>query len=141
MKKTIGLSIIFILALFFVGCKSDKKDGASGLSHSHSDSTPTEGVEYNGIVKEDGIASEQQLMLKNLEPVETAGEAAPFDEVILLTEGVPILNAETHEKATIEDIKAGTSVTVLLVPEPITTRSLPPQIPGNSILKILVSKE
>ncbi|WP_085558686.1 hypothetical protein [Carnobacterium iners] len=63
-----------------------------------------------------------------------------LNEVILLAEGVFILDEKTQEKRLIEEIKAGTTVKVLLVSEPVTTRSLPPQIPGNSIAQILMSE-
>lgn len=89
-----------------------KKDSTSDSAHSFSGSSPTESVEYNGTVKEDGITNEQQLTVSNLKPVEANERSLSFDEVILLTKEVPLLNAETHEKVNVEDIKAGTSVTV-----------------------------
>ncbi|ALV22694.1 hypothetical protein [Carnobacterium antarcticum] len=141
MKKNLRLTVVLTIILFLSGCRLVKKDSTSDSAHSFSGSSPTESVEYNGTVKEDGITNEQQLTVSNLKPVEANERSLSFDEVILLTKEVPLLNAETHEKVNVEDIKAGTSVTVFLIPEPITTRSLPPQIPGNSILKILVSKK
>ncbi|MGB6179463.1 hypothetical protein [Carnobacterium sp.] len=92
------------------------------------------------MVKEDGSKEEQHLLLNSLTQAQENESIASFDEVILLTEGVSILDKKTQEERSIEDIKAGSTITVFLVPEPITTRSLPPQIPGNSIVNILINE-
>ncbi|WP_313467157.1 hypothetical protein [Carnobacterium sp.] len=140
MKKTLLLTVGIALVLSLVGCGTSKKEDTADSAHSLSDSSQKKGIKYEGTVKEDGSAAKQQLILKNLKQIGEDADAISFDEVVLLTEGVPILTAETHEKLSVDEIKAGTIVTVMLVTEPITTRSLPPQIPGNSILQILVPK-
>ncbi|MEG0496718.1 MAG: hypothetical protein RR439_00900 [Carnobacterium sp.] len=78
--------------------------------------------------------------MSSLKQTKESDKPISFDEVVLLAEGVPILDEKTSEKRLVEDIKAGTTITVFLVPEPITTMSIPPQIPGNSIVEILISE-
>lgn len=141
MKKTLLLTVGVALVLSLVGCGTAKKEDTTNSAPSLSDSSQEKGVKYEGTVKEDGSSTGQQLTLQNLKQVEEDADAISFDEVVLLTEGVPILTAETHEKLSVDEIKVGTTVTVMLVTEPITTRSLPPQIPGNSIIQILVPKQ
>lgn len=141
MKKTLLLTVGMALVLSLVGCGTSKKEDTADSAHSLSDSSQEKGVAYEGMVKEDGSASTQQVILQNLKQVEEDADAISFDEVVLLTKDVPILTAKTREKLNVDEIKAGTTVTVMLVTEPITTRSLPPQIPGNSIIQILVPKQ
>lgn len=141
MKKLILVATLSLFGLIMVGCsQSSSTQGGSSSQDTSSSEQKKEKVEYSGMVKEDGSKEEQHLLLSNLTQTQENKSIASFDEVILLTEGVSILDKKTPEERSIEDIKAGSTITVFLVPEPITTRSLPPQIPGNSIVNILINE-
>lgn len=141
MKKLVFAATLSIIGLTLMGCGQTADNETNSSSQATSSSKQQEEMtEYNGTVKEDGSKEEQQLLLSNLKQTNEKDSALSFDEVILLTKGVSILDEKTQEKRLIEEIKAGTTVKVFLVSEPVTTRSLPPQIPGNSIIKILVSE-
>lgn len=141
MKKLILVATLSLFGLIMVGCsQSSSTQGGSSSQDTSSSEQKKEKVEYSGMVKEDGSKEEQHLLLNSLTQAQENESIASFDEVILLTEGVSILDKKTQEERSIENIKAGSTITVFLVPEPITTRSLPPQIPGNSIVNILINE-
>ena len=142
MKKLILAATLSIFGLAIVGCGQTSNNEAESSSEATSSSKKeeTEQVEYKGMVKEDGLKEEQQIILSSLKQAKESDEPVYFDEVILSAEGVPILDEKTQEEILIEDITAGSTITVFLVPEPITTMSIPPQIPGNSIVKILITE-
>lgn len=141
MKKLILVATLSLFGLIMVGCSQSSSNQAGSSSQDTSSSEQKkEKVEYSGMVKEDGSKEEQHLLLNSLTQAQENESISSFDEVILLTEGVSILDKKTQEERSIEDIKAGSTITVFLVPEPITTRSLPPQIPGNSIVNILINE-
>ncbi len=142
MKKLILAATLSIFGLAIVGCGQTSNNEAESSSEATSSSKKeeTEQVEYKGLVKEDGLKEEQQIILSSLKQAKESDEPVYFDEVILSAEGVPILDEKTQEEILIEDITAGSTITVFLVPEPITTMSIPPQIPGNSIVKILITE-
>lgn len=143
MKKIILAATLSIFGLAIVGCgqtSNNKANSSSEATSSSKKEVETEQGKYKGMVKEDGLKEEQQIILSSLKQTKESDKPVYFDEVILSAEGVPILDEETQEEILIEDIKAGSTITVFLVPEPITTMSIPPQIPGNSIVKILISE-
>ena len=145
MKKYILAAMLSILGLAIVGCGQTSTNEAESSSEATSSSKKEEKkeqekVKYKGIVKEDGLKEEQQIVLSSLKQMKESDNPVYFDEVILLVEGVPILDEKTSKKLLVEDIKAGTTITVFLVPEPIMTMSIPPQIPGNSIVEILINE-
>lgn len=139
MKKILLTATLSILGLAMVGCGQTTNNEVESSSQSVNSSTVEE-VEYKGIVEEDGSKEEEQVILSSLKQTEKSDKPISFNEVILLTGGVPILDEKTQEKRLVEDIKAGTTITVFLEPNAITTMSLPPQIPGNSIVKILITE-
>lgn len=143
MKKYILAAMLSIFGLTIVGCGQTSNNEAESSSEATSSSKKEEEqeqVKYKGIVKEDGLKEEQQIVLSSLKQTKESDNLVYFDEVILLVEGVPILDEKTSKKRLVEDIKAGTTITVFLVPEPIMTMSIPPQIPGNSIVEILINE-
>lgn len=143
MKKLLLATTLSIFGLAIVGCGQTSNNEAKSSSEATSSSKKEEEkeqVEYKGTVKEDGLKEEQQIILSSLKQTKESDKPISFDEVVLLAEGVPILDEKTSEKRLVEDIKVGTTITVFLVPEPITTMSIPPQIPGNSIVEILISE-
>ncbi len=143
MKKYILAAMLSIFGLAIFGCGQTSNNEAESSSEATSSSKKEEEqeqVKYKGIVKEDGLKEEQQIVLSSLKQTKESDNPVYFDEVILLVEGVPILDEKTSKKRLVEDIKAGTTITVFLVPEPIMTLSIPPQIPGNSIVEILINE-
>lgn len=143
MKKMILVATLSLLGLAVVGCGQTSNSEAESSSEAVSSSKKQEKKEpdeYKGLVKEDGSKEEQQIVLSSLKQTKESDSPVYFDEVILLVGGVPILDEKTQEMRLVEEIKAGTTITVFLEPNPIATMSIPPQIPGNSISKILITE-
>lgn len=92
-------------------------------------------VLYTGTVIDSGETHEGGLFVSDLVPVESS-EAASFDEVILLMEGVPLTDLSSGETIPLSALENGDSVTVTLVEHAPTTMSIPPQIPGMGIVKV-----
>jgi hypothetical protein len=93
---------------------------------------------YTGTVIAGGETSENSLFLSDLKPVESLNVAS-FDEVILLLDGVDLVDKNTGESLSVEDIKIGDTVNVLLIKDTPITMSLTAQIPGMGNLKVEVS--
>lgn len=84
---------------------------------------------YQGKVAE--IEKDKILVTIQSKPEDTEIMYNKGDEVYLLTEGVEIDgDRDTIEKGTVLDI--------YFTDNPINTMSIPPQVPGNSIKKIVV---
>ena len=98
----------------------------------------SEGIVYDGVVKEVSESGSNRLLLESLTPVDKNADAVAFEEVILLTEGADIKSEETNKSVKVEDVKAGSKIKVTLTDKAVTTSSIPPQIPGESIMEILV---
>lgn len=145
MKKIVWVTTLSLLGLAIVGCgqtSNSKAESSSKAVNSSEEEKQTEEQkkpdEYKGLVKEEGSRKELQIVLSSLKQTKESDSPVYFDEVILLVGGVPILDEKTQETRLVEEIKAGTTITVFLEPNPIATMSIPPQIPGNSISKILI---
>ena len=98
-------------------------------------STEEKNILYTGTVISGGETSENSLFLSDLKPVDSLNVAS-FDEVILLLDGVDLVDKNTGEMLSVEDIKIGDTVNVLLIKDTPITMSLPAQIPGMGIVKI-----
>lgn len=143
MKKMVLVATLSLLGLVIVGCgqtSNSEAESSSGAVSSSKKEEQKEPDEYQGIVKEDGSKEEQQVVLSSLKQTQESEPPVYFDEVILLVGGVPILDEKTQETLLVEEIESGTTITVFLEPHPIATMSIPPQIPGNSIVKILITE-
>lgn len=92
-------------------------------------------VLYSGTVIDSGITNENGIFVSNLQP-EDAAEASNFDEVVLLTEGVTLIEQESGDAINLSDINEGDTISVTLIEHAPTTMSLPPQIAGMGIVKI-----
>ena len=136
MKKII-LSLLIVS--FLSGCstknsQADNNSLTSEVIHMESESSETT-ILYFGTVIDNGITNENGLFVSNLIPEDTT-KAASFDEVILLTEDVNLIDQETGDAIVLSDIKEGDTVSVTLIEHAPTTMSIPPQIPGMGIVKI-----
>lgn len=124
---------------FLSGCnaknsQADDNDLTSdGVSMENESSETT--ILYSGTVIDSGVTNEKWLFVSNLKP-EDETKAASFDEVILLTEDVNLIDQETGDAIVLSDIKEGDTVSVTLIEHAPTTMSIPPQIPGMGIVKI-----
>lgn len=124
---------------FLSGCnaknsQADNNDLTSdGVSMENESSETT--LLYSGTVIDSGVTNEKGLFVSNLKP-EDETKAASFDEVILLTEDVNLIDQETGDAIVLSDIKEGDTVSVTLIEHAPTTMSIPPQIPGMGIVKI-----
>lgn len=124
---------------FLSGCnaknsQADNNDLTSdGVSMENESSETT--ILYSGTVIDSGVTNEKGLFVSNLKP-EDETKAASFDEVILLTEDVNLIDQETGDAIVLSDIKEGDIVSVTLIEHAPTTMSIPPQIPGMGIVKI-----
>lgn len=124
---------------FLSGCnaknsQADDNDLTSdGVSMENESSETT--ILYSGTVIDSGVTNEKGLFVSNLKS-EDETKAASFDEVILLTEDVNLIDQETGDAIVLSDIKEGDTVSVTLIEHAPTTMSIPPQIPGMGIVKI-----
>lgn len=136
MKKLI-LSLLMVSFLSGCNAKNSQADNndltSDGVSMENESSETT--ILYSGTVIDSGVTNEKGLFVSNLKP-EDETKAASFDEVILLTEDVNLIDQETGDAIVLSDIKEGDTVSVTLIEHAPTTMSIPPQIPGMGIVKI-----
>lgn len=136
-------------AIFLAGC------GQAGMttdpsSDSNNEAMNSEVVEskqeentilYRGTVTTQEDTSNESLLVNALTPMDNE-EAAAFDEVLLLmNDSIPLTNKRTGEELEVTDIQEGDTVEVTLVENTPTTMSIPPQIPGNGIIKVEVESQ
>lgn len=144
--RYIVLSVALIGLMGVLGACGQKKASSSQSSTDQSFvSEPSRSLEEKqeaaevliGVVKESGTKENQRLVLKSLVPEDKESETIPFDEVVLLTEGVLIVDGN-DQTVPIEKIEAGATIEVTLLTNSPVASSLPPQIPGMSMVKIVV---
>lgn len=143
-KKSIFIATIF-LGLFLAGCApiKDAEVASDVTTEMGSDHMENEGNNlYHAVVEERPEGEEKdRLFVSNLTPVVKESEKASYDEVVLLVgEDVSVIKEETGEKIGVEELKEGTAIIVELIANPPMTMSIPPQIPGNAIISITVTK-
>ena len=117
MKKKIMFSLIGLLFLTACGNTSDTSEMESSAVNMNQKE-----VLYQGMVAE---VLENGLLVSELNPVDRE-DAAGFSEVILLME----------DTSAYSDLQVDDLVEVTLIENAPTTMSIPPQIPGNAIIKI-----
>ena len=151
-KKKLAFSLVVaILVVVAVGCGNgaDKKTESSSSITSDSEkeaetSSTAPAVEepivYTAVVKQDSNSENGQVWVESLLPVDSNKETPPIfkEEVVLLTDGSNVFDGKTNEKISLDEIKAGTNLEVTLAAEPVSTMSIPPQIPGKDVHKIVV---
>ena len=127
------------MVFFLSGCnakdsQTENNDLTSEAVSMESESS-VKTILYSGTVIDSGVTNEKGLFVSNLKPKDET-KAASFDEVILLTEDVNLLDQQTGDAVALSDIKEGDTVNVTLIEHAPTTMSIPPQIPGMGIVKI-----
>ena len=136
--KKIFLSLLIVSFLSACNTKNSQANNSSLTSEvidiENNESTETT-ILYSGTVIDSGITNENGLFISKLEP-EDATKSASYDEVILLMEGVTLVEQESGDSIDISDIKEGDMVSVTLIEHAPTTMSIPPQIPGMGIVKV-----
>ncbi|MCO6017850.1 MULTISPECIES: hypothetical protein [Carnobacterium] len=138
MKKIKRVVFLAMAVLVLAGCTQVAKE--SSKTESSKKETKNESIVYTAIVKEDGVAERGGILVKDITPVDSKNTTPPVltNDVILITDGTNLLNAKTKEKVDMIDVKTGMTVKVTLAKEPISTMSLPPQIPGKDVYEIAV---
>lgn len=136
MKKLL-LSLLLIFSL--TGCLPNSSSSSNSQANSQLESSQDELSEativYTGTVVEGNESNDRGLLISNLQP-ETSSNVASFDEVFLLMEGVTLIESDTGDALELSDINEGDLVSVILKEHTPTTKSIPPQIPGNSIISV-----
>src|SRR5699024_9275662 len=135
--KRLILSLLMVSFLSGGNAKNSQADDndltSDGVSTENESSETT--ILYYGSVIYGGVRTEKRLLVSILQP-EDETKAVSFDEVILLTEDVNLIDQETGDAIVLSDIKEGDTVSVTLIEHAPTTMSIPPQIPGMGIVKI-----
>lgn len=157
-RKKIMLGGCFMaLVTIAVGCGNgnDKKTASSESSssvasstsssaavESSKDSEANKSITYTAVVKTDSNSENGQILVEKLTPTDAKEETPAMfnDQVVLLTDGSNVLNKETKEAVSLDEIKAGTTLEVTLAARPISTMSIPPQIAGRDVHEVLVVK-
>lgn len=128
MKQLVAL---FLAAAFLTSCGSESSQEKTSEKLEQNEKTIT----YIGTVIDFGQTHDSGLFLADLTPINFP-EAAAFDEVILLTDDVSLVDQSTGEAIALSELVKGDSVQVTLIEHAPTTMSIPPQIAGNGIIKI-----
>jgi uncharacterized protein YceK len=126
------LILCFITTALLSGCSATSSQASINSEVVENEEAT---ILYTGTVIDSGETHENGLFVADLVPVESS-EAASFDEVILLMEGVPLIDLSSGENVPLSALEKGDSVTVTLVEHAPTTMSIPPQIPGMGIVKV-----
>ncbi|SFH65670.1 hypothetical protein [Pisciglobus halotolerans] len=134
------LMILLLAPILLFGCSANSADDRTPNSSETSESQKEEKtVLYHAEVKEQGDQENNRIVLKDFEPVDPSTDAAAQDEVILLmNEEIPLVDKETNTPLTIEDVKKGAKAEVTLIENAPMTMSIPPQLPGMSIVKVVI---
>ncbi|ANZ99884.1 hypothetical protein CKN82_09485 [Carnobacterium divergens] len=140
MKKIKIAVFLTVAILALTGCKQATNESESKKKESSTTETKKESIVYTAVVKEDGAAEKGGILVKDITPVDSKNTTPPVltNDVILITDGTNLLNAKTKEKVDMIDVKSGMTVKITLAKEPVSTMSLPPQIPGKDVYKIVV---
>lgn len=139
----LGLASVMVVV---AGCgntvnKSSESIHSETTSSEAVSSMPTEKAEivYRAVVKEDRTSETGQIWVEKLTPVDSRNETPAMfeEEVILLTDGSNVVS-EGNEKISLDELKVGSELEVTLAAEPVSTMSIPPQIPGDSVHKVVL---
>ena len=151
------LFALFILcfSLLTTGCSasSDNESNTDGLSSksfvssktiasSSKEKKNTNSVIFHAITTVSEESNEENnLFLREFTPKKTTEGGQAYDEVVLLlSDAIPIVTKKTGKPLALKKIKKNTDVEVTLEKDFPMTMSIPPQIPGNSIIKIFVDQ-
>lgn len=125
--------LLFLLGVFFLSACSVSNSQEDTQSNTDTSVEEEATVLYTATIKE---VDEGRILVQDMNPVETE-DIPGFDEVVLLmNEDIPLTNKTTGEDIQIEDLKEGDNLEVVLIENAPTTMSLPPQLPGMSIVQV-----
>lgn len=150
-KKSIVLSLaVVILFVAVAGCgnTTNKKSESSNseLKSTEKDSSTTssmmiekDSVVYTAVVKADSSSEIGQIWVEKLLPVDSTNKTPEIfkEDVVLLTDGSNVFNGN-NEKISLDEIKLGDELEITVAANPVSTMSIPPQIPGEAVHKIIL---
>lgn len=90
---------------------------------------------YTGTVIAGGESNEKSLLLSELNPISNNGLSS-IGEVVLLMDGVEIVDQATGKELLAEEIKKGDEVQVELIKDYLLAESYPAQLSGSSVIKV-----
>lgn len=149
-KKSIVLSLAVVILFVAAGCgnTANKKSESSNseLKSTEKDSSTTssmmiekDSVVYTAVVKEDSSSEIGQIWVEKLLPVDSTNKTPEIfkEDVVLLTDGSNVFNGN-DEKISLDEIKLGDELEITVAANPVSTMSIPPQIPGEAVHKIIL---
>lgn len=122
--------------LFLVACQNKTEDVSEATEESIVETQTASETVWHAVVKEDATKSQETIMvmIEQIDPIQDSEEIFKM----VGEQGVQLNISEDQLKdgLTVEELKKGESVSVTLSETPIMTNSLPPQIPGNSVVAV-----
>lgn len=122
--------------LFLVACQNKTEDVSEATEESIVETQTDSETVWHATVKEDATKSQETIMvmIEQIDPIQDSEEIFKM----VGEQGVQLNISEDQLKdgLTVDELKKGESVSVTLSETPIMTNSLPPQIPGNSVVAV-----
>lgn len=122
--------------LFLVACQNKTEDVSEATEESIVETQTASETVWHAVVKEDATKSQEtvMVMIEQIDPIQDSEEIFKM----VGEQGVQLNISEDQLKdgLTVDELKKGESVSVTLSETPIMTNSLPPQIPGNSVVTV-----
>lgn len=122
--------------LFLVACQNKTEDVSEATEESIVETQTDSETVWHATVKEDATKSQETIMvmIEQIDPIQDSEEISKM----VGEQGVQLNISEDQLKdgLTVDELKKGESVSVTLSETPIMTNSLPPQIPGNSVVAV-----
>lgn len=122
--------------LFLVACQNKTEDVSEATEESIVETQTASEIVWHAVVKEDATKSQETIMvmIEQIDPIQDSEEIFKM----VGEQGVQLNISEDQLKdgLTVDELKKGESVSVTLSETPIMTNSLPPQIPGNSVVAV-----
>ena len=122
--------------LFLVACQNKTEDVSEATEESIVETQTASETVWHAVVKEDATKSQETIMvmIEQIDPIQDSEEIFKM----VGEQGVQLNISEDQLKGglTVDELKKGESVSVTLSETPIMTNSLPPQIPGNSVVAV-----
>lgn len=122
--------------LFLVACQNKTEDVSEATEESIVETQTASETVWHAVVKEDATKSQETIMvmIEQIDPIQDSEEIFKM----VGEQGVQLNISEDQLKdgLTVDELKKGESVSVTLSETPIMTNSLPPQVPGNSVVAV-----
>ncbi|UQF11974.1 hypothetical protein [Vagococcus lutrae] len=136
MKKIMIGTTLLLGTLFLVACQNKTEDVSEATEESIVETQTSSETVWHATVKEDATKSQETIMvmIEQIDPIQDSEEIFKM----VGEQGVQLNISEDQLKGglTVDELKKGESVSVTLSETPIMTNSLPPQIPGNSVVAV-----